>query len=186
MIVFGTLVFTKECLPETEKFVEVRVAKVYYDYLNDSHVVLLEPIEGEKQIYLPIYIGSAEANAIKLKLNRQSPVRPLTHDLIVEIMDKYNIRVIDVRIDDIKENIFLATLSLSRDKKNFQLDARPSDCIAIALRVGCPIFVKNIVIEKVGIEKDKLEQKRKELEKELEKFYKEMEELEEEEGGGKT
>ncbi|WP_290899944.1 bifunctional nuclease family protein [Ferroglobus sp.] len=112
-----------------------------------SPVVVLSLEDGRM---LPIYIGIPEAVAIFSALKNQTPPRPMTHDLIVEIIQRLKARVARVVIDDIIESTYYATIYLEVDNIEVEVDARPSDSIAIALRTKAPIFVRKAVIDEVG------------------------------------
>ncbi len=115
--------------------------------LGVSPVVVLRSEDGR---YLPIYIGLAEAMAINSALKNVIPPRPMTHDLIVDILGKLNARVEKVVIDDLIDNTFYARIIIRRDGREIEVDARPSDSIAIAVRLGCPIYVEDRVLNEAG------------------------------------
>ncbi|CAD7768292.1 Bifunctional nuclease [Candidatus Methanoperedenaceae archaeon GB50] len=117
-------------------------------------IVLLE--DDEEKI-MPIYIGPAEAVSIHMALRSEVPSRPLTHDLFVSLLNNIEYEIQKIIIDELKGNIYYAKMILENDKRCFELDARPSDCIAIAIRTGIPIFVKSevfnqstVAIEELG------------------------------------
>jgi hypothetical protein len=112
-----------------------------------SPVVVLRSEDGR---ILPIYIGLAEAIAIYSALRGDVPPRPMTHDLLVDIITRLNARVDRVIIDDIIDNTFYARLVLKQNDKTIEIDARPSDSIAIAVRLACPIFVDEKVLDEAA------------------------------------
>lgn len=118
-----------------------------------SPVVFLDC--GEK--VLPIYIGTAEAFSIQLALEKMQYPRPLTHDLLINILNGLNVKVEKIIIDDLHEGVFYARLILKKDNDEYEFDARPSDSIALALRTNAPIYVSRKVIEEAGVKKDKLD-----------------------------
>ncbi|WP_202319410.1 bifunctional nuclease family protein [Archaeoglobus neptunius] len=112
-----------------------------------SPVVVLRTEDGR---ILPIYIGIAEALSIYYALQGDIPPRPMTHDLMVDVIGKLNAKVEKIVIDDLIDNTFYARLVLKQDDKTIEVDARPSDSIAIALRLSCPIFVEEEVMDEAG------------------------------------
>lgn len=112
-----------------------------------SPVVVLRAEDGR---VLPIYIGLAEALAIHSALKGEIPPRPMTHDLLVDILAKLNTRVEKVIIDELIDNTFYARLILRQNDTTLEIDARPSDSIAIAVRLSCPIFVEESVLDEAG------------------------------------
>ncbi|AEA48002.1 bifunctional nuclease family protein [Archaeoglobus veneficus] len=109
-----------------------------------SPVVVLRAEDGR---ILPIYIGISEAMAIHSALKNQTPPRPMTHDLLVEIINRLSARVERVIIDDLIDNTFYARLILSQNDHQIEIDARPSDSIAIAVRLAVPIYVEEKVLD---------------------------------------
>ncbi|HIP63565.1 MAG TPA: bifunctional nuclease family protein [Archaeoglobus profundus] len=114
-----------------------------------SPVVVLRAEDGR---ILPIYIGMAEAMAIHSALKKQIPPRPMTHDLLVEVINKLNAKVEKIVIDDLIDNTFYARLVLKQNDHRIEIDARPSDCIAIAVRLACPIYVEKKVLDEAGLQ----------------------------------
>ncbi len=115
---------------------------------NMGFVVLLRGADDERT--LPIFIGAAEAQAIALEVNNVKVPRPLTHDLLKNIMDCMECRLQRVDITKLEEGTFYADLVVHHDNVDFQIDTRPSDAIALALRFGCPIMVAPEVMEEAG------------------------------------
>ncbi|MFN3384183.1 MAG: bifunctional nuclease family protein [Archaeoglobaceae archaeon] len=114
-----------------------------------SPVVVLRAEDGR---ILPIFIGFAEAASIYSAMNRLIPPRPMTHDLLVDIISKLNAKVEKIVIDDLIDNTFYARIIVKKNENEIEIDARPSDSIAIALRVPCPIFVDPKVLDEAGRE----------------------------------
>jgi bifunctional DNase/RNase len=119
-------------------WVQMTVNTVLFDSRNNSYIVVLKDDSGKK--LLPIWIGASEGNSIALAMSNVKAARPLTHDLLVEIA-----RVV---ISDLIENTFYASLYLLQNGKEFHVDSRPSDAIAIAIRIGAPVFVEEEVLSK--------------------------------------
>jgi len=127
-------------------FIEFKVAGITIDPITSTPIVILKDIEEKKIV--PIWIGLFEASAIAMELEKISFSRPMTHDLIAEILKSIEVTVTRVEINDLRNNTFFANIYLYKEGKNYVIDARPSDAIAIALRVNSPIFVDEKVIAK--------------------------------------
>ena len=129
--------------------VAVRVERVTLDTSSNRFVVILR--DDTYHRWLPIVVGPAEAQAIALQLERVSPPRPMTHDLMKNLLDSIKADISRVIVSDLKENTYYATIDVKRNGTQFQVDARPSDAIALALRVSAPIFVDEDVMKKAAI-----------------------------------
>jgi uncharacterized protein len=127
---------------------EMKVRGLTLDPLTNMALVILRDLEGNKA--LPIWVGIPEANAIALELEQVPTPRPLTHDLVKNILDGVNATVTRIVVNDLKESTFYATIFLSLRGEEIRIDSRPSDAIAVALRVKAPIFVTLDVIERAG------------------------------------
>lgn len=127
-------------------FIEMRVSGLTMDPITNTPIVILKDLEEKKAI--PIWIGIFEASAIATEIEKITFSRPMTHDLLNEIVKLLKTEVVRVEIHDLRNNTFFANIHLLRDGKLIVVDARPSDAIAIALRAGAPIFVDERVIEK--------------------------------------
>jgi bifunctional DNase/RNase len=125
---------------------EVRVIGVRVEQPQNQHVLLLRESDGDR--YLPIWIGASEAQAIALEQQGVEPVRPMTHDLIKDLITALGHSLKEVRIVDLQEGTFYADLIFDRDIK---ISARPSDSVAIAMRVGVPIYVEESVLAEAGL-----------------------------------
>lgn len=119
-----------------------------------SFVVLLKEKRGNKIV--PIAIGPAEGLAIQMRLNRQKAPRPLTHDLLDRVMTALGGRLLKVHIEDLREQVFLGRLFLAQGTARLDIDARPSDAMALAVGAGVPVWCARKVISEVGIEWDQL------------------------------
>ena len=115
------------------------------DPTTNSPIIILKDQHGPS--ILPIWIGIFEANAIMIGLEKIKAPRPMTHDLIKNILDEMHVRIAKIIIDDLNENVFYATLYLKNGEQEFTIDARPSDAIAIALRAEAEIYVSSSVLE---------------------------------------
>jgi bifunctional DNase/RNase len=125
--------------------VRVRVGRVVIDD-NDAPVVVLEEEGGTRM--LPIWIGSAEAHSIALEMEQLHTSRPNTHDLVRNLIERLDAEVARVVVTDLREGTYYATLNLVSGGHSVQVDARPSDAIAIALRTRAPIFVRASLFER--------------------------------------
>ncbi len=134
---------------EKRHFVEMEVKNVFVDR-SGNPLILLEDKSGTRR--LPIWIGFAEARAIAMELEKVEVPRPMTHDLMKNILNTLEIKVVKVVISDIKGSTFYAEIHLKGKKGSWIIDARPSDAIALSLRTQSPIFVVEDVIERSGME----------------------------------
>lgn len=116
---------------------------------NQSYTVVLGEIKGKRR--LPIVIGNNEAQAIALAVENMTPPRPLTHDLLKNILDTFEVYLKEVIIHQLMDGIFYSRLVCVRDQDEVNIDARTSDAIALAVRYGCPIYVTPSILESAGI-----------------------------------
>jgi bifunctional DNase/RNase len=133
----------------------MKVKFLTFDSTSNGFVVLLMDLANKTG--LPIWIGPFEANAIAMKLKKIGSHRPMTHDLIHNILKGLESQVMKIVVNDLKENTYYALIHLNRGGEEIIIDSRPSDAIAIALAVDAPIFVSEHVIEKartIDLEKD--------------------------------
>jgi bifunctional DNase/RNase len=124
----------------------MKVSGLTIDPLTNTPIVILKDMQEKKAI--PIWIGLFEASAIATELEKITFSRPMTHDLLTDILRVLGVEVTKIEINDLRNNTFFANIHLVKDGKNLVIDARPSDAIAIALRANAPIFVDDKVIEK--------------------------------------
>jgi len=127
----------------------MRVKGLMLDPGSSVPIVILADEGGERA--LPIWIGPFEANAIAMRLEGVAPPRPMTHDLFASSLGELDARLEKVTISDLRENTFFAILSVASDGTQREIDARPSDAIALALRLGAPIYVEQVVLEKARL-----------------------------------
>jgi uncharacterized protein len=130
-------------------FIEMEVKGVRIDAIGQSPVVILVDKEGAKA--LPIWIGLLEANAIDKELKNITSTRPMTHDLLHSILTQSQVKVKEVKIVDLKDNTYYATLFLKMNKGVIEVDARPSDAIILALKSKTPIYVSTKILDEQGI-----------------------------------
>jgi len=129
-----------------ENMLPVEVAQLFLS--NIGFVILLDTPDDERS--LPIFIGAAEAQSIARFINNTNTPRPLTHDLFKNMLDFFECRLMRAEICDIKDGTFYARLIMDYDGSQVEMDCRPSDAIAVALRCDAPIFAADHVIEKAG------------------------------------
>ncbi|MCS7206914.1 MAG: bifunctional nuclease family protein [Dehalococcoidia bacterium] len=128
---------------------EMVIDSIRVSLMNYQRVVILKEKGADR--YLPIWIGPAEADSIAIKLQDVQVPRPLTHDLLRNIIYALGARVAYIVVNDLKDDTFYAKIVLEVDGKSLDIDARPSDAIAIAVRVNAPIYAEESVLEKAGI-----------------------------------
>jgi len=132
------------------KRVKLKVMGISYSQTQSgAYALILIEENGERRI--PIIIGGFEAQAIVIKLENLDPPRPLTHDLFKKFADEFNISVSEVMIYKLEEGVFFSKLVCNNGEKEYSIDSRTSDAVAIALRFGCPIFITEDILEKAGI-----------------------------------
>jgi uncharacterized protein len=129
---------------------EMLIYGVSFDLVGKQPIVLLKTTEGNK--FLPIWIGHPEAAAILMKLQGAAPPRPLTHDLLATVLGQLEARVAKITVTELRENTFYAVITVVQDGTEIEIDSRPSDAIALAVRAEAPIFAADDVIEESGIE----------------------------------
>jgi hypothetical protein len=135
------------------KMIEMVVDSIRVSLMNYQRVVILK--EKETSRYLPIWIGAAEADAIAVKLQGTSVLRPLTHDLMQSVIDALGGKVNSIIVSDLQKDVFFAKIVLNRDGEQVEIDSRPSDAIALAVRVQVPIYAEEDVLNRGGVWLDK-------------------------------
>jgi uncharacterized protein len=142
--------------------IEMTLEGVRIEFPSQRPILLLKERAGDR--YLPIWVGTFEASAIALELSNIKTPRPMTHDLIVNILTGLHVKIESIEICDIRDNTFYALLNIKQARnKPVKIDSRPSDAIAIAVREKCSIFSTLDVLEKAGI-------KIQSIEEEIDKF----------------
>jgi bifunctional DNase/RNase len=142
--------------------IEMKVNGLAIDSASKMPVVILT--DKEEKRFLPIWIGVYEADAILVALENIEVPRPMTHDLIKTMLETLGIEVDRISIHEIKNNTFFAKIYLVKDGKQFEIDSRPSDAIALALRLDADIFVsEQVIMEATIMDKDKYEKEMKEF-----------------------
>jgi bifunctional DNase/RNase len=129
---------------------EMVIYGVSFDMVGKQPIVLLKTVDGNK--FLPIWIGHPEAASILMKLQGASTPRPMTHDLLCEMLGELDVKCTQVAVTELRENTFFASITLSVNGREMEIDSRPSDAIALAVRAGAPIFAAEEVIAESAIE----------------------------------
>ncbi len=129
--------------------IAVRVDRVTLDTHTNRFVVILRDDVNNR--WLPIVVGNTEAQAIALQLEQITPPRPLTHDLIKSLLDSLEAKISRVIVNDLRENTYYALIGLKLNGQQTEIDARPSDAIALALRMHAPIFVSEEVMNRASV-----------------------------------
>lgn len=132
--------------------VEMTIESIRVSLMNYQRVVILREKDSDR--YLPIWIGPAEADAIAVRLQEVAVARPLTHDLLHTVIDSLGANVEYVLVNDLANDTFFARIMLQVDGRNMEIDSRPSDAIALAVRVQVPIFADEGVLDKAGVKLD--------------------------------
>lgn len=125
--------------------VEMRIRGLMMDPVTNMPIVILKDVNGGA--VLPIWVGIYEANAIALEIEKVTTPRPMTHDLIKNLLLGLETRVHKVVVSDLRDDTFYAVIWLERDGQVISIDSRPSDALALALRVDCPIYVEDEVLK---------------------------------------
>ncbi len=133
--------------------IEMSIEGIRVSLMNYQRVVILKEKEADR--YLPIWIGPAEAEAITVRLQDVAVSRPLTHDLLRDVMEKLGAEVVCVVVNDLADDTFFARIMVSVNGEQIEIDSRPSDAIALAVRVQVPIFAEDTVMDKAGVALDK-------------------------------
>jgi bifunctional DNase/RNase len=148
--------------------IEMVIYGVSFDLVGKQPIVLLKTADGNK--FLPIWIGHPEAAAILMKLQGASTPRPMTHDLVTDMLEQLDAQVTRITVTELKENTFYASITVSQNGSEIEIDSRPSDAIALAVRAEAPIFANERVIEESAIEFEGEEVNEEEIVDEFRKF----------------
>jgi bifunctional DNase/RNase len=125
---------------------EMKIKGLMIDPVSNMPIIILKDDSGEE--VLPIWVGIFEANAIAMQMENIVSPRPMTHDLLKNVIEGLQARIRKIEITDLRDNTFFAIISLDRNGEALSIDSRPSDAMALALRVGAPIYVQKGVLEK--------------------------------------
>ena len=147
---------------------EMHIYVVSFDIVGKQPIVLLKTADGNK--FLPIWIGHSEAAAILMKLQGAETPRPMTHDLVSAMLAQLEARVLRITVTELRDNTFYASITIQQDGTEIEIDSRPSDAIALAVRAEAPIFADDRVIEESAIEFEGEEVNEEEIVDEFRKF----------------
>ena len=147
---------------------EMVIYGVSFDMVGKQPIVLLKTTDGNT--FLPIWIGHPEAAAILMKLQGANTPRPMTHDLVTDLLEKLDARVARITVTELQDNTFYALITVSVDGSEIEIDSRPSDAIALAVRSGAPIFAAEAVIEESAIEFEHEDVNEEEVVEEFKRF----------------
>jgi bifunctional DNase/RNase len=125
--------------------VEMKIRGLMMDPVTNMPIVVLKDVHG--QAILPIWVGVYEANAIALEIEKVQTPRPMTHDLLKNVLLGFDVRVQKIVVNELKDDTFFALIWVERDGQMMSIDSRPSDALALALRMDCPIFVEEAVLK---------------------------------------
>jgi hypothetical protein len=151
---------------------EMVIYGVSFDMVGKQPIVLLKTADGNK--FLPIWIGHPEAAAILMKLQGAATPRPMTHDLFTDILAQLEARVVKIAVTELRENTFYAMITVAVDGTEIEIDSRPSDAIALAVRSDAPIYAAEAVIEESAIEFEQEDVDQEEVVEEFKKFLDEV------------
>ena len=129
---------------------QMQIYGVSFDMVGKQPIVLLKTVDGNR--FLPIWIGHPEAAAILMKLQGASTPRPMTHDLLSDVLEQLDAKCERVAVTELRDNTFYAAITMIQDGSEIEIDSRPSDAIALAVRAEAPIFAAEEVIEESAIE----------------------------------
>jgi bifunctional DNase/RNase len=145
---------------------------VSFDMVGKQPIVLLKTADGNK--FLPIWIGHPEAAAILMKLQGATTPRPMTHDLVTDMLSQLEVKVARIAVTELRDNTFYALITVVVDGAEIEVDSRPSDAIALAVRAGAPIYAADSVIEESAIEFETEGDANEEVVEEFKKFLDEV------------
>ena len=132
--------------------IEATIESIRVSMVTQHRVVILKQVDAER--YLPIWIGPHEADAIALELQQVAVARPLTHDLLKTVISELGAIVTSIVVNDLKDDTFYARVVMDQEGRHAEVDSRPSDAIALAVRVKVPIYVEEAVMDKAGVSLD--------------------------------
>ena len=147
---------------------EMQIYGISFDLVGKQPIVLLKTADGNR--FLPIWIGHPEAAAILMKLQNASTPRPMTHDLVADILTQLDVEVTRITVTELRENTFFARITVQQNGSEFEVDSRPSDAIALAVRTDAPIFAADQVIQESAIEFEGEDVNEEEIEEKVSEF----------------
>ena len=128
----------------------MQIYGVSFDMVGKQPIVLLKTVDGNR--FLPIWIGHPEAAAILVKLQNAASARPMTHDLLNDVLGHLDAEVVSIAVTEMRENTYYARITIQQNGSEIEIDSRPSDAIALAVRADAPIFAADDVIDESSIE----------------------------------
>jgi bifunctional DNase/RNase len=147
---------------------EMVIYGVSFDLVGKQPIVLLKTADGNK--FLPIWIGHPEAAAILMTLQGATTPRPMTHDLVADMLDQLDAQVVRITVTELRESTFYASITVQQNGSEIEIDSRPSDAIALAVRAEAPIYAASDVIEESAIEFEGEDVNEEEIVDEFKKF----------------
>ena len=132
--------------------IEVVIDSIRVSLMSQHRIVILKDSNGDR--YLPIWIGPCEADAITIELQEMPPQRPLTHDLLKSVVREMGGRIVHILINDLRNDVYYARVVVDVAGRQMEIDSRPSDAIALAVRAKAPIFVAELVMDRAAIRPD--------------------------------
>lgn len=132
--------------------IEVIIDSIRVSLMSQHRIVVLKDSNSDR--YLPIWIGPCEADAITIELQEMPPQRPLTHDLLKSVVGELGGKIVHIFINDLRNDVYYARIVVDVNGQQMEVDSRPSDAIALAVRAKVPIFVADMVMDKAAIEPD--------------------------------
>jgi uncharacterized protein len=151
---------------------EMVIYGVSFDLVGKQPIVLLKTADGNK--YLPIWIGQPEAAAILMKLQGATTPRPMTHDFVTDMLEQLDAQVVRITVTELRDNTFFASVTVQQNGSEIDVDSRPSDAIALAIRAEAPIFAADSVIEDSAIEFEGEDVNEEEMVAEFKKFLEDV------------
>ncbi len=145
--------------------IEVVIDSIRVSLMSQHRIVILKDMMSDR--YLPIWIGPCEADAITIELQEMPPQRPLTHDLLKNVIGELGGKVVHILISDLRNDVYYARVVVELNGKQVEIDSRPSDAIALAVRSKTPIFVNDMVMDRGAIEPEDDVEREGELESEV-------------------
>ncbi|MHB0884431.1 MAG: bifunctional nuclease family protein [Bacillota bacterium] len=129
--------------------IEVKVERVGFDLENQQAVIILKEADGDR--LLPIWVGALEGNSVAMMVEGLQAPRPMTHDLMKNLLDLFSVTMTMVFIDDLRDGTFFAQITMKVGEETKEIDSRPSDAVALAIRTKAPIYVSEMVLEAAGV-----------------------------------
>ena len=143
---------------DRKTMIAVEVAFISIDASSGAPILFLREMEGDPKLVLPIWIGQGEALSIQFQLKGEEPPRPMTHDLMKNIIENLDATVESVYVHTMKESTYFGQINMVSNSETVEIDARPSDSIALALRLDVPIYVAESIVQEIGFPETELKE----------------------------